>query len=136
MENSLTMDDGQMEMTIDIEKMKALAAKIHAEEWKTPDMHQAATAIDTLLYELEAREADRRDAIRFRDLLDAVTREVQRGAYDRPYRGIENAPGHCHAVTGIWDPDNGAKSGTQCAWCATWNAARSALAQRQEGEEK
>lgn len=39
----------------------------------------------------------------------------------------EQAPGHCHDVPGIWDDDNGSKSGKQCLWCATWNAAKAAL---------
>lgn len=34
-----------------------------------------------------------------------------------------NAPGHCHAIPGVWDQGNGAKSGTECAWCKVWNAA-------------
>ncbi|WP_175712164.1 hypothetical protein [Burkholderia ambifaria] len=124
---------------IDISKMKALSKKLRHRHnefiWAhDPIVLDAADAIESLLSELEAREADRLDAIRFRDFLDAITREVQRGAYDRPYRGTENAPMHGHKVPGIWDSDNGAKAGTQCAWCATWNAARSALAQRQEGE--
>lgn len=69
------------------------------------------------------------DAARFwRELLAAVTREVDNGEYARPWRGTENAPGHDHAVPGIWDGDNGPKAGTACAWCMTWNRARAALA--------
>lgn len=34
-----------------------------------------------------------------------------------------NASGHCHAIPGVWDQGNGAKSGTECAWCKVWNAA-------------
>lgn len=34
-----------------------------------------------------------------------------------------NAPGHCHAIPGVWDQGNGAKSGTECAWCKVWNSA-------------
>ncbi|MCA8037064.1 hypothetical protein LGM46_29275 [Burkholderia arboris] len=121
------------EANADLSEMKALVLGLRHMDLNP--CTEAATAIESLLSELEAREADRLDAIRFRDLLDAITREVQRGAYDRPYRGTENAPMHGHKVPGIWDSDNGAKAGTQCAWCATWNAARSALAQRQEGED-
>ncbi|MBR8376509.1 hypothetical protein KDW20_12045 [Burkholderia cenocepacia] len=51
---------------IDIEKMKALAAELRdpAQKWANlaSDANRAANAIDTLLSELEAREADRRDA--------------------------------------------------------------------------
>lgn len=34
-----------------------------------------------------------------------------------------NAPGHCHAIPGVWDRGNGAKTGTECGWCKVWNAA-------------
>ncbi|WP_447361564.1 hypothetical protein ACSC95_05925 [Burkholderia vietnamiensis] len=85
----------------------------------------------TLRAELEAAAADKRDALAFRDLMAKVIREINHGEYNHPYRGIENAPMHGHEVPGIWDSDNGAKAGTPCAWCATWNAARAALAQRQ-----
>ncbi|MDR8102495.1 hypothetical protein KPB04_12230 [Burkholderia cenocepacia] len=53
---------------IDISKMKALAAKlrrrahptVQGNTWVRSDNRDAATAIDSLLSELEAREADRR----------------------------------------------------------------------------
>ncbi|MBB5546630.1 hypothetical protein [Paraburkholderia fungorum] len=64
----------------------------------------------------------------WRDLLEAVLREVEDGEYLGPWSGAENAPGHGHDVPGIWDSHNGVKSGMQCAWCMTWNKARSALA--------
>ncbi|MBR8221255.1 hypothetical protein [Burkholderia ambifaria] len=65
---------------IDISKMKALAAKLRShrisplaykEENLPPTSREmeAADAIDTLLSELEAREADRRDGHRYRELL-------------------------------------------------------------------
>lgn len=92
---------------------------------------ECADAIDLLLAEVEAAAADKRNALAFRDLMAAVICNINHGEYNRPYRGIENAPGHAHDMPGIWDSDNGAKAGTQCAWCATWNAARAALAQRQ-----
>ena len=59
------------------------------------------------------------------DILAAVLRE-------HPKRGREdgNAPGHGHAVPGIWDSDNGKLAGKPCAWCLTWNAALQALATR------
>lgn len=47
-----------------------------------------------------------------RAILEAVRRELEE------YDG--NAPGHAHEVPGIWDSDNGAKSGQPCAWCLTW----------------
>jgi hypothetical protein len=43
-------------------------------------------------------------------------------------RGWTEPPGHSHSVPGIWDDDNEDKSGTACAWCATWWKARAILA--------
>jgi len=52
---------------IDIEKMKALPNRLRKWNWiNDPIPQEAATAIDTLLSELEAREADRRDAERLK----------------------------------------------------------------------
>ncbi|ARL90960.1 hypothetical protein [Burkholderia pseudomallei] len=116
-------------MTIDTDKMKALAAHLRGACGYHMDLaDEAADAIDALLAKVEA---DKRDALAFRDLMANVIRKINQGEYNRPYRGIENAPDHAHDIPGIWDSDNGAKAGTQCAWCATWNAARAALAQRQ-----
>ncbi|WP_147723755.1 hypothetical protein [Burkholderia pseudomallei] len=125
---------------IDQDKMRALVSETrHMADiaielgWNGCAEHftECADAIDLLLAEVEAAAADKRDALTFRDLMAAVIRNINQGEYNRPYRGIENAPGHAHDMPGIWDSDNGAKAGTQCAWCATWNAARAALAQRQ-----
>ncbi|CAK0035101.1 hypothetical protein [Burkholderia pseudomallei] len=129
---------------IDQDKMRALAKELRREyvfrlglvapEYRdkvSRTSADAADAIDLLLAEVEAAAADKRNALAFRDLMAAVIRNINHGEYNRPYRGIENAPGHAHDMPGIWDSDNGAKAGTQCAWCATWNAARAALAQRQ-----
>lgn len=67
------------------------------------------------------------DAQFWRDLLAAMTREIDDGEYGLPWRGTENAPGHAHDVPGVWDTDNGSKAGKPCAWCMTWNRARAAL---------
>ncbi|MGV4659097.1 hypothetical protein [Burkholderia pseudomallei] len=125
---------------IDQNKMRALVSETrHMADiavelgWNGCAEHftECADAIDLLLAEVEAAAADKRNALAFRDLMAAVIRNINHGEYNRPYRGIENAPDHAHDMPGIWDSDNGAKAGTQCAWCATWNAARAALAQRQ-----
>ncbi|WP_186139372.1 hypothetical protein [Burkholderia gladioli] len=68
------------------------------------------------------------DAQFWRNLLAAMTREIDDGEYGQPWRGTENAPGHAHDVPGVWDTDNGSKAGKPCAWCMTWNRARAALA--------
>lgn len=70
-------------------------------------------------------EGDARDAATWREILEAVVREM-------PKRGNDarngNAPGHCHDKPGIWDGDNGPLAGTECAWCKTWNKAVAAIA--------
>lgn len=65
------------------------------------------------------------DAATWRNLLALLIREIP-----QRYRRADdpNAPGHAHLRPGIWDDDNGALSGTQCAWCAVWNEARAAIA--------
>jgi hypothetical protein len=56
---------------------------------------------------------------RFRELMAAVAREKPRSLSYPP----GNAPGHSHAIPGVWDSDNGDKAGTECGWCKVWNAA-------------
>lgn len=68
----------------------------------------------------------------WKDMLEAVVREADkesrwRGGYQKPWTGTENAPGHAHSITGIWDSDNGPIAGKPCSWCIAWNAARKAL---------
>lgn len=55
-----------------------------------------------------------------RELLEAVVREMD--------DDDGNAPGHAHEIPGVWDSDNGAISGTRCAWCSTWRLAKQVLA--------
>lgn len=54
-----------------------------------------------------------------REIMSLVTSEIPHSKSVRP----GNAPGHCHSVPGVWDEDNGAKAGKECAWCKVWNAA-------------
>ncbi|WP_176317106.1 hypothetical protein [Burkholderia vietnamiensis] len=119
-------DQKRKEAILDAEKARDERNRAHVKlnaEW--------IEKTNALRAELQSAAADKRDALAFRDLMAKVIREINHGEYNHPYRGIENAPMHGHKVPGIWDSDNGAKSGTPCAWCATWNAARAALAQRQ-----
>lgn len=44
-----------------------------------------------------------------------------------------NAPGHCHAVPGVWDRGNGERSGTACGWCRIWNAAQAMAKEASHG---
>ena len=74
-----------------------------------------------------AAQSAGQEAVFWRDLLSAVTREINDREYGHPWTGTENAPGHAHDIPGIWDSDNGDKAGTKCAWCMTWNKAREAL---------
>lgn len=71
---------------------------------------------------LAERHALAKDAERFREIVAAVVRE-------HPHRSAPrgNAPGHGHSVPGVWDSDNGALAGTECAWCKTWNEAIAAM---------
>lgn len=71
--------------------------------------------------ELKAEcEALRKDLRNWQEVVDAVKRE----AADRvTHTSHGNAPGHCHSISGVWDGDNGALAGKECAWCKTWNAA-------------
>lgn len=93
---------------------------------KNDYMDAAEGTRKALLAEIEAltaeRDALRKDAERYRDIVAAVVRE-------HPHRksGGGNAPGHGHSVPGVWDSDNGALAGTECAWCKTWNEAIAAL---------
>ena len=67
-----------------------------------------------------AQERDRQIA-ELKGLLNALMEHhPKRSGWSEP-------PGHSHLVAGIWNPDNGAKAGTKCEWCATWWAARAAL---------
>ncbi|HXI93823.1 MAG TPA: hypothetical protein VNO24_27885 [Blastocatellia bacterium] len=74
-----------------------------------------------------AANKNAKDAETWRNLLSMLIHEIDKGRRWGPYLGAENAPGHGHARIGIWDNDNGALSGTQCAWCAIWNEARAAV---------
>lgn len=58
------------------------------------------------------------DAEKFQQIVCAVVREI-------PHRNMSrgNAPGHGHSIAGVWDEDNGALAGSECAWCKTWYAA-------------
>lgn len=66
-----------------------------------------------------------KDAAQWRELLAAVIGEFP-SRMGRARNG--NAPGHCHDKPGIWDSDNGALAGKECAWCKVWNAATAAIA--------
>jgi hypothetical protein len=55
---------------------------------------------------------------RLREVMSCVVNEIPRYTHR-----AGNAPGHCHAIPGVWDRDNGDKAGTECGWCKVWNAA-------------
>ncbi|WP_218166341.1 hypothetical protein, partial [Pseudomonas sp. F1002] len=65
-------------------------------------------------------EALRKDLGNWQEVVDAVKRETTE-RFTHASHG--NAPGHCHSISGVWDGDNGALAGKECAWCKTWNAA-------------
>lgn len=82
--------------------------------------------LDEVMAERDSLRAEceklRKDAERYQSLLEAVLREIP---HREGRRG--NAPGHCHSVPGVWDKDNGALAGKECAWCKVWNEALTAL---------
>lgn len=99
-------------------------------------MHDAAIRYangHTVDFQHEAREfllesasqpgGGKADGEKFRSILSAVVGEIQKD--DGHYDG--NAPGHAHDIPGVWDNDNGAKSGKPCSWCRTWKLARESL---------
>ncbi|SDS78656.1 hypothetical protein SAMN05216496_2420 [Pseudomonas sp. Z003-0.4C(8344-21)] len=75
----------------------------------------AADAKAGTLREIEQLKAEN-EALR--SVMACVVNEIPKHT-----SGNGNAPGHCHAIPGVWDQGNGAKSGIECAWCKVWNAA-------------
>lgn len=67
-------------------------------------------------------EALRKDLADWQEIVAAIKRETPDG-FKMLNRG--NAPGHGHSIPGVWDGDNGAMAGKECAWCRVWNAAMS-----------
>ncbi|MDF2491061.1 MAG: hypothetical protein K0S77_3683 [Pseudomonas sp.] len=150
-------------MTIDKQEIKALAlacdpakcADEAEESRRLAEFHSELTpeVVLALLAEIEqawreadnecrdwAREVERRQAVqRERDQLKAEN-EALRGLVlsaleegkGRPGTG-GNAPGHCHAVPGVWDRGNGDRSGTACGWCRIWNAAQAMAKEASRG---
>lgn len=76
---------------------------------------------DSLLARVETvvRAAEAAERAKWQPVVNAVLREMPRRD-----RNDGNAPGHAHAVPGIWDPDNGPLAGRECAWCKAWNTAK------------
>lgn len=73
---------------------------------------------DTLEFHPAIKAAlDAKDA--WRPVMEAVARELSR----KWAPGAGNAPGHGHEIPGVWNSDNGALAGKECAWCAAWNTA-------------
>lgn len=58
----------------------------------------------------------------WQSVVAAVKREIPE-RFTLHSRG--NAPGHGHSTPGVWDDDNGALAGKECAWCKAWSAAMS-----------
>jgi len=93
---------------------------------REPQVLEASYSPVVMLSDYEALQAEceklRKDAERYQSLLEAVLREIP---HREGRRG--NAPGHCHAVPGVWDEDNGALAGKECAWCKVWSEALTAI---------
>lgn len=65
-------------------------------------------------------EALRKELADWQEIVAAIKREAPNN-FTTFRRG--NSPGHSHSIPGVWDGDNGAKAGKECAWCRVWNAA-------------
>lgn len=72
------------------------------------------------ILQLAEIESLRRDLVDWQEVLAAVKREAPERLTSHA-RG--NAPGHSHSISGVWDDDNGALAGKECAWCKAWSAA-------------
>jgi hypothetical protein len=94
--------------------------------WISSDHHIDAV---TKAYESGKAVGAKAERVKWEPVITAVIREV-------PWqlRGSEkgNAPGHAHEIAGIWDSDNGALAGTECAWCKAWNTAKAAIREREQ----
>ena len=115
---------------------------VHAiKESATGRVLREMDALEAACFCLGVEEA-KSDRDRLRSELDAARAELARVRQSatsvfayldaRASFGSGNAPGHAHMRPGIWDDDNGAKSGTECEWCKTWNAFRAELARTGE----
>lgn len=121
----------------DIKALVERHRQAHLKAFESDDLEALALAgdsvgaLNSLLSQVEALTLEnqrlRVDAENWKSLLEAVTREIDDREYAHAWRRTENAPGHGHEKPGIWDWDNGEKAGKQCAWCLTWNNARSAI---------
>jgi len=134
---------------IDILKMKALAAKCRepASSWDVSStLGDAANAIESLLSELEAREADRRDALPdglwvsgYR--MPSGVKIVRTMQIKGPDKWKVTDGFSCLNKNGEWEyePIPSARDKeflARCRFDSAQEAIDAALAQRQEGEEK
>lgn len=92
--------------------------------------HDLVEGVSVLKLENDLRKAEnealRKDLVDWQEVVVALKREVPE-RFTSHARG--NAPGHGHSISGVWDDDNGALAGKECAWCKAWNAAMSKAAQ-------
>ena len=111
-----------------LDAANAVVERRHTKDWKQPHtvvfIERLAAAVGAAkAAPAQPTQAVERDGM-WPKLLEAVLRELPK---KRPGND-GNAPGHCHSIPGIWDSDNGARAGTECAWCLAWNAATAAIA--------
>ena len=99
------------------DKARALAASAKDQGILTRQRNSFRAAAERLKAE---NEALRKDLVDWQEVVAAVKREVPE-RFTSHARG--NAPGHGHSMSGVWDDDNGALAGKECAWCKAWNAA-------------
>lgn len=142
-------------MTIDKQKLKALAeaTREHLPGVADPQMIVDTYAVLALLAEIERLEREQKnDLVAYKAVIERqeelrIERD-QLKAENEALRGLVlsaleegkgrpgaggNAPGHCHAVPGVWDRGNGERSGTACGWCRIWNAAQAMAKEANHG---
>ena len=126
-------------MTIDKQKLKALTDRVKTDRRFCADEnhHALADGVQALLAEIEENamhmrafgEVMRSQAEQIGKLkaeneaLRSLVLSALEEGKGRPGTG-GNAPGHCHAVPGVWDRGNGERSGAACGWCRIWSAAQ------------
>lgn len=96
-----------------------------------PCYYEGHTGNARLATDLAAAIARAQAAERERDKLRRLLSDWYAEECREDSDNLQNAPGHCHKIRGIWDSDNGAKAGEPCARCAMWFAI---AAQQAEGE--
>lgn len=85
------------------------------------DYAKFVDALERFFHMAQAAEREK-----WKPVVEAVVREIP----DRDDETSYNAPGHAHQIPGVWNDDNGALAGKECAWCKAWNTAKEVIQAR------